>query len=802
VKKLVAALAVLSLAAHLAYLPPTLEDLDSVNFALGVRDFDVARHQPHPPGYPAFIALGKLGTTVLAASGVSAPEVRGLAVWSALAAGALPLLVFAFFGSVGGEASERRAAGAALLTACCPLVWFTGVRPLSDMAGLAVAFGALAALAPLLRTASLRLRAHDDPARASAGPGEPRTANRESRAANREPRASASARNTTTTALRRDRAIAGRFSSATTSDGGAILGAFLAGLAIGFRSQMALLTIPLVVAVMVMVPRLRLRCAIAVATGIAAWAVPLVVASGGPAGYLTALRSQAGEDFSGVVMLWTHRTVRVAFAAFVQTFVRPWDSPILGGVMIALAAAGALVAALHRRRTLAIIAIVFAPYAVFHLLFQETVTIRYALPLIPAIAYLAAETIEDADSRVSIVLLAALAVVGVSTAFPAMTAFARTPSPTFGLLAEMRMFHARGAQPVVGMHRRVFTESRRARLYAGDVPGTLLPTPRDFEWLETTRAWREGHDGETWFVADPRRTDLALIDKEHTRTRQYRWPFDRAVYVGGARPDEIDWHVIDRPGWFLEHGWALTPEIAGVADREGWGPHRRPSVGWLRRRPSETLMMIGGRHLGGDPPVRITVNVDAREVAALDVRPGYFLEFVTLPAGTLNGEGRFAKLTVSAQTVGGGATPPVGIEQFNLQDPDRVVFGFDQGWFEPEFNPTTARSWRWMSEKAVVRVHAPGRNVVVRLTAESPLRYFDAAPHVRISAGDRVLSELRPSSDFSAEVQVPADALTATNGLITLTSDRAYVAGEREGSGDRRRLALRVYSLSVEAQPR
>jgi hypothetical protein len=782
VKKLVAALAVLSLAAHLAYLPSTLEDLDSVNFALGVRDFDVARHQPHPPGYPAFIALGKLGTSVLAAAGVSAPEVRGLAVWSAVAAGGLPLLVFAFFRAAGGEASAGRAAGAALLTACCPLVWFTGVRPLSDMAGLAVAFAALAALATSLPHVWNR---------------EPRAANREPRAANREPR---TASREPRTASREPRTASREPRTASRELRAAILGAFLAGLAIGFRSQMALLTIPLLVTVMVMVPGVRLRCAIAVSAGIAAWALPLVVASGGPAGYLTALRSQAGEDFSGVVMLWTHRTVRVALAAFLQTFVRPWDSPILGGVMIALAAAGALVAAVHRRRTLAIVAIVFAPYAVFHLLFQETVTIRYALPLIPAVAYLAAETLEDADSRMSFILLIALA--GLSTAFPATAAFARTPSPTFGLLAEMRMFQARGAQPVVGMHRRVFTESRRARLYAGEVPGTLLPTPRDFEWLETTRAWREGHDGETWFLADPRRTDLALIDKEHTRTRQYRWPFDGAVYVGGARPDEIDWHVIDRPGWFLEHGWALTPEIAGVADREGWGPHRRPSVGWVRRRPSETLLMIGGRHLGGDPPVRIGVSVDEREVAALDVRPGYFLEFVTLPAGTLHGDGRFAKLTVSAQAVGGGAAPPVGIEQFNLQDPDRVVFGFDHGWFEPEFNPTTARSWRWMSEKAVVRVHAPGRTVVLRFTAESPLRYFDAAPQVRISAGDRVLSELRPSSDFSAEAVIPADALAAANGLITLTSDRAYVAGEREGTGDRRRLALRVYSLSVEAQPR
>ncbi|PYR44329.1 MAG: hypothetical protein DMF93_00685, partial [Acidobacteria bacterium] len=35
---------------HLPYLPASLEDLDSVNFALGVRRFDVAQHQPHPPG--------------------------------------------------------------------------------------------------------------------------------------------------------------------------------------------------------------------------------------------------------------------------------------------------------------------------------------------------------------------------------------------------------------------------------------------------------------------------------------------------------------------------------------------------------------------------------------------------------------------------------------------------------------------------------------------------------------------------------------------------------------------------------
>ena len=88
----------MSLAAHLPALPPTLEDLDSVNFALGVRHFDVAQHQPHPPGYPIFIALGKLGTAALSRAGIAAPgraRSRGLERRSPLAL--LPLCFFAFF---------------------------------------------------------------------------------------------------------------------------------------------------------------------------------------------------------------------------------------------------------------------------------------------------------------------------------------------------------------------------------------------------------------------------------------------------------------------------------------------------------------------------------------------------------------------------------------------------------------------------------------------------------------------------------------------------------------------------------
>src|SRR5262249_18039507 len=129
---------------------------------------------------------------------------------------------------------------------------------------------------------------------------------------------------------------------------------------------------------------------------------------------------------------------------------------------------------------------------------------------------------------------------------------------------------------------------------------------------------------------------------------------------------------------------------------------------------------------------------------------------------------------------------------------DRVQFGFDDGWYEPEYNTTTARSWRWMSDRANVRIHSGGRPVTLVLRAESPLRYFNGAPHVTVSAGARVLAELNPTTDFTIQVSVPPDALLAANDRVTITSDRVFVPGDRDGSADRRRLALRVYSLKVE----
>src|SRR5690349_3121155 len=50
---------------HLPFLAPALEDIDSINFALGLHHYDPSLHQPHPPGYPVFIAAGRFALGII-----------------------------------------------------------------------------------------------------------------------------------------------------------------------------------------------------------------------------------------------------------------------------------------------------------------------------------------------------------------------------------------------------------------------------------------------------------------------------------------------------------------------------------------------------------------------------------------------------------------------------------------------------------------------------------------------------------------------------------------------------------------
>ena len=92
-----------------------LEDIDSINFALGLRHFDPALHQPHPPGYPVFIALGRLSLALIVVVAPAMPQVHAealaLAVWSAIG-GALAIAaaarLFLAIARIGGRSLTYR----------------------------------------------------------------------------------------------------------------------------------------------------------------------------------------------------------------------------------------------------------------------------------------------------------------------------------------------------------------------------------------------------------------------------------------------------------------------------------------------------------------------------------------------------------------------------------------------------------------------------------------------------------------------------------------------------------------------
>jgi len=755
-----AALALAFVLAHLPFLPSSLEDIDSVNFALGARDFDVATHRPHPPGYPIYIAVtkGAVGAARLIdgdreAGRASALEARAMGVVSLVSAVVAIALLYRLFTYFTGQGSEVRALAATALTAACPLFWYMAVRPMSDMPGLAAALGALACLALAWR--------RQQPAEA----GDRRL-----------PPA--------------QMAASGRM---------IVLGSLLAALSIGVRSQNAVLTIPFLLAVLIDrvgrgVAGAMLGGGVAFTVGGLLWGVPLLAASGGWTAYLSALGTQAGEDFAGVQMLYVNPSPRLAADALVRTFIYPWDSLALGGTVLALAAIGAGALLARDRRTFAALAAVSGPYLVFHLLFHDMDFARYALPIVPAVAFLAVAGVEVVARRAALPVVAALAVWGVAIASPALRAYAAEASPVVRVLEAMQAEAPQEQGVVLGMH-----QTFQRPLEAEAVPiGRRLASPPRREWLELARYWRAGNTAPVWFLADPRRTDLALVDS-HSRAgrRDFAWRFSSLSQIGGMRPSAVQWYRLSPPGWFVEEGWALTPETAGIARAIERGPHIGPIVAWVRRRPEAARMLIGGRHLGApsDPPVTFTAALDGQPVAVWEAPPGFFVRVFDLPGGRLAGSSSLARLEVSSFSAGGGSIP-TAIEQFDVQTVGSLMWAFDEGWHEAEYNSRVGL-WRWASERATLRLVDPSTPLAVRMQIESPRRYFDAAPAVKLMAGGHVLAQAHPTDDFVIEALVPLDVLRASNGLVTLETDRTFAPAERGGPPDRRRLGLRVFGVDV-----
>src|SRR3989442_3882540 len=54
------ALSLLTVLSRLPFRARMLYNWDAVQFALALREYDVSKHQPHPPGYILYVGLGRI----------------------------------------------------------------------------------------------------------------------------------------------------------------------------------------------------------------------------------------------------------------------------------------------------------------------------------------------------------------------------------------------------------------------------------------------------------------------------------------------------------------------------------------------------------------------------------------------------------------------------------------------------------------------------------------------------------------------------------------------------------------------
>ena len=194
------------------------------------------------------------------------------------------------------------------------------------------------------------------------------------------------------------------------------------------------------------------------------------------------------------MLVTSSQPVRRLILNLLQTFVSPWVSLPLAAVILAFAAIGLLVMLRGSRRGLTLLGAMAVPYALFHLAFQENETVRYAMPLVPAVVYLAIRGVDGVLRRA--MPLGAAALVAAS----AIDCRARAP----GLRARDQpgvpsvRRHARGGPDRhAGARRDRHAPPRahrieRAREWTGDAfPWPLLPAPVGHEWLELVKFWRE-----------------------------------------------------------------------------------------------------------------------------------------------------------------------------------------------------------------------------------------------------------------------------------------------------------------------
>jgi hypothetical protein len=232
---------------------------------------------------------------------------------------------------------------------------------------------------------------------------------------------------------------------------------------------------------------------------------------------------------------------------------------------------------------------------------------------------------------------------------------------------------------------------------------------------------------------------------------------------------------------------------------------RKEAAAYVKRRPDGALLIIGGQHWGeGESDATATAAADVsltinhHRIDSWQVRPGeQFFKRLMLEPGTLLEGDPFNRVIVSYADPSGRASK-IRLTEFAVAPPDAVFAVQHRGWNEIEYGKELQRRWRWTTARAETFVNSAGRDLTLTVSGESPLRYYDSPARIVIRAGSQILATSAPSDDFDLRVKIPAAALAASDGVVTIETDKTFVPHERSGSPDRRTLGLRIFDLRVE----
>jgi len=704
---LLAVAAAAILVTRLRYLPTTLEDVDSVNFDLGVHNFNPFGDQPHPPGYAVFIGIAKLVHPWFDshAAGLAFPS----ALFSAIA-------LFPLYGLFRHLMGRPQAALACTLVVFNPLFWLNSVRPMSDITGFAVVLGAQCLLV-----------------RALAAAGDTREPHRLTWC----------------------------------------LGVVLAGFAVGVRVQAGVLVAPVLVLGFFKLRHLRLHTVAVFTATCALWIVPTVVASGGVQRLIARQTEVVAEAWLSEPLV-SEITLERMYRGAVDSLVAPWGSTWLAASLLVAAAAGLPLLWRHQRRSLAIVLLLFAPYALYHYTLQAT-ALRYTIPILPVVAVPASMALALLVRRHTLGLAAiAVAFVFVSTCvtMPALDAYAGGPSPPAGAVRYLQQIALTEPDPVVAGN---YVFNRYLPELAASAQ--ILRTKPNQEWRALNRFWVAGERRSIWFLRDPGRTILRLKDPQaQTRIASWQWPDPLMRLIRGARPTRIELVRLDPPRWFAESGFLLTGE-AGPADRVANEQH----LLFVRSDLTPHVLVVSGTS-AQKAVVTVVVGEQRQSRWLVD---NHFSVRVTLPPDSAE------EPYVPVRLV---ATGPLLLTNVTVGADAGDLVLLATGFYALE-RDEVGREFRWMGPRAEVALSGSGSPLRVTVAGLVPSHHFSHPLMLRVELPGwegREYQLLGP--DFHVNIDVPPSESGSTT-TMTLWTSESFVPDEVERNGDRRTLALRIYEL-------